>query len=99
MERGGWVYMMTNQQNRVLYTGVTANLIARIHDHRTQRYSKSFTARYRLYRLVYYEGFSRIEEAIAREKQIKAGSRRAKEQLINGMNPQWRDLWEDIQQW
>ena len=92
MERGGWVYIMTNKRNTTLYTGVTSNLNARVLEHKNQIHPKSFTAKYKLFKLVYYEGFHTIEEAIAREKQIKAGSRKKKEELINGLNPSWNDL-------
>ncbi len=68
----------------------------RICEHKKHVHPKSFTANYNLELLVYYEGFHRIEEAIAREKQIKAGSRKKKEELINGLNPEWRDLYYDV---
>ncbi len=97
MKYGGCVYIITNQYNTVLYTGVTAELRARILEHTTKFYPKSFTAKYNCNKIVWYETFRRIEEAIEREKQIKAGSRKAKEKLINGINPTWKDLWDDIQ--
>lgn len=87
---------MTNKHRTVLYVGVTSNLIKRIQEHKNRVHSKSFTARYNIDSLVYYQGFHRIEEAIAREKQIKAGSRKSKEELINGLNPEWNDLFPDI---
>ncbi len=59
----------------------------------------SFTSNYKTYKLVFYEGFHRIEVAIAREKQIKAGSRKTKNELITSFNPSWRDLYEDVQLW
>ena len=96
MKRGGYVYIMTNKNRTTLYTGVTSDLPKRIWEHRSHVHPKSFTARYNLELLVYYEGFQRIEEAIAREKQIKAGSRKKKEELINGLNPKWKDLYQDI---
>ena len=96
MIRGGAVYILTNHLNTVLYTGVTSNLIKRVYQHKTNNYPRSFTSRYKVHKLVYYEGFHLIEEAIAREKQIKAGSRKKKEELINSMNPEWRDLFEDL---
>ena len=87
---------MTNENNNVLYTGVTSNLVARVSEHRDKLYSKSFTSRYNINKLIYFEVFDTIEEAIAREKQIKAGSRKKKEKLINAMNPEWRDLFDDV---
>ena len=87
---------MTNENNNVLYTGVTSNLVARVSEHRDKLYSKSFTSRYNINKLIYFEIFDTIEEAIAREKQIKAGSRKRKEKLINAMNPEWRDLFDDV---
>ena len=97
-KHGGFVYIITNQSNDVLYTGVTSALRARIFEHRTKFYPKSFTARYNCDKIVWFEFFLRIEEAIEREKQIKAGSRKAKESLINSSNPTWKDLWDEIQE-
>ncbi|HEV8079858.1 MAG TPA: GIY-YIG nuclease family protein [Chitinophagaceae bacterium] len=97
MRYGGCVYIITNQYNKVLYTGVTADLRARIWEHKTQFYPKSFTAKYNCNKIVWFETFHRIEEAIEREKQIKGGSRNSKNILIQSMNPTWKDLWEDIQ--
>ena len=93
-QRGGYVYIMTNKNNTVLYTGVTNNLKRRIKEHLDKRNSKSFTAKYNIDKLVYYESFFLIGDAIAKEKQIKAGSRAKKENLILGMNPEWNDLAE-----
>ena len=91
-----FVYLLTNKNNTVLYVGVTSNLVERIEQHRTKKYPKSFTARYGLYKLVYWEAFSSIGEAIAREKQLKAGSRLKKIELINGSNPAWMDLYDTL---
>ena len=96
MQRGGSVYIMTNKRNGTLYTGVTSDLIGRAWDHRTKADPRSFTARYGLIMLVYWEDFPYIEEAIAREKQIKAGSRKKKLALIESMNPEWKDLYDDL---
>jgi putative endonuclease len=96
MERGGCIYIITNNHNTTLYVGVTSDLLNRIDEHKNKVYKKSFSSRYNLSKLVYYEGFHSIEEAIAREKQLKAGSRKNKEKLINGFNPEWRDLSNDI---
>ena len=97
MKHGGCVYIITNQYNKVLYTGVTAELRARIWEHKTKFYPESFTAKFNCNKIVWYEVLPRIEEAIVREKQIKGGSRKDKEALIQKLNPTWRDLWEDIQ--
>jgi putative endonuclease len=87
---------MTNKNNTVLYTGVTSNLNKRISEHKERLHPESFTAKYNIVKLVYYEGFDHIEEAIAREKQIKGGSRRDKIRLITQMNPDWEDLYGGI---
>ena len=97
MNHGGCVYIITNQYNKVLYVGVTALLRARIWEHKTKFYPNSFTAKYNCTKIAWYQVFPRIEEAIEREKQIKGGSRKDKEALINSMNPTWKDLWDDIQ--
>ena len=94
---GGYVYIITNYTNTTLYTGVTSNLIARVIEHRDRLYPKSFSSKYRLNKLVYYESFDSIEAAIEREKQIKGGSRKKKIDLINSINSEWRDLFEDVQ--
>jgi putative endonuclease len=83
---------MTNNNNTVLYTGVTSDLKGRILQHKAKKYLKSFSARYNVCKLVYYKSFETIGEAIKHEKQIKAGSRNKKIELINSMNPEWDDL-------
>lgn len=98
MKKGGCVYIITNQYNKVLYTGVTAELRARVWEHKTKFYPKSFTSKYNCNKIVCHETYPTIEEAIDREKQIKGGSRNNKERLINSINPSWKDLWEDIQE-
>ena len=80
----------------VLYIGVTFDLYFMVTEHKEKRYSDSFTARYNCNKLVYYETFSRIEEAIAREKQLKKWNREWKVRIINEMNPQWIDLYERL---
>jgi putative endonuclease len=95
MARQHYVYIMTNQHNGVLYTGMTGDLKRRAYEHRTGRGS-GFTSRYNAHKLVYYEVTSDAEAAIAREKQIKAGSRQKKLDLIEAMNPEWRDLYEAL---
>jgi len=97
--KGGAIYIMTNKYHTTLYTGVTSDLVARVFEHRNNRYPGSFTSRYKCYKLVYFETFHSIEEAISREKQIKAGSRKKKIQLIESLNPEWRDLYEEVKTW
>ena len=92
----GFIYIITNKYQTVVYTGVTSNLPRRILDHKEKRNPKSFSARYDVNLLVYYEQFQWIGDAIAREKQIKAGSRETKNDLIRSINPNWEDLFEDI---
>ena len=99
MTRGGTVYIMTNVSRSVLYAGVTSDLIRRVMEHKTKAHPESFTARYNVTCLVYYNSFSSIEEAILEEKRIKAGSRKQKCTLINSINPEWKDLWEEISKW
>jgi len=99
MTRGGIVYIMTNILKTVLYSGVTSDLIMRIQEHKTKAHPESFTAKYNVTILVYYNNFSTIEEAIAEEKRIKAGNRKQKCVFINSINPEWKDLWEDVCKW
>lgn len=99
MKYGGCVYILTNKNHTVLYTGVTSDLKKRMYQHQNKKFNNSFTAKYNCDKLVYFENFNRIEEAIAREKQIKGGSRKAKEELIKSINPEWKDLWSIVEQW
>ena len=99
MKRGGAIYIMTNKNNTTLYVGVTSDLKRRIYSHKNNLIPDSFTAKYKLHKIVYYEGFFFIDEAIFREKQIKAGSRAKKIKLINSLNPEWRDLYDEIMEW
>ena len=92
----GFIYIITNKNNIVLYIGVTSNLPQRIEEHKQKRYENSFSARYNLNKLVYYEQFQMIGDAIGREKQLKAGNRATKEKLINSINPTWNDLYDEI---
>ena len=92
----GFIYIIINKYQTVVYTGVTSNLPQRILEHKEKRYPNSFSARYNVNILVYYEQFQWIGDAIAREKQIKAGSREAKNELIRTLNPTWNDLFEEI---
>ncbi|WKB81218.1 GIY-YIG nuclease family protein [Cellulophaga lytica] len=92
----GYVYIITNKNNTTLYVGVTSNLVQRITQHKEKHNKKSFSARYNLNKLVYYEVFQEIGDAIAREKQLKAGSRAKKIVLIDGVNPEWLDLFKEL---
>ncbi len=85
---------MTNKNNVVLYTGMTNDLVRRVLEHKEKRI-KGFTSRYNITKLVYYEIFGTAYDAISREKQIKAGSRQKKLDLINTMNPEWIDLYHE----
>lgn len=87
--------MMTNKNNSVLYTGVTNNLFRRVFEHKGKKI-EGFTKKYNCSKLVWYEQYQEAINAISREKQIKGGSRKKKEDLINHMNPQWKDLYEEI---
>ena len=92
----GFIYIVTNKYNNTFYIGVTSNLPKRILEHIEKRYENSFSARYNLNKLVYYEQFQMIGDAIAREKQLKGGSRANKIALIQSINPNWNDLFEEI---
>jgi len=89
------VYIMTNKRNTVLYTGITSNLKKRIYEHKENMVG-GFTRRYNIHKLVYYEVFNDIKDAILREKQIKAGSRNRKIELITSMNLDWKDLYPEL---
>ncbi len=94
-ERDYCVYIMTNFHNTTLYTGVTNDLQRRVMEHKSGKGSV-FTAKYHLTKLVYYETGSDISDMITREKQIKAGSRQKKMDLINSINPEWNDLYDEV---
>jgi len=89
------VYILTNERHTVLYTGITSNLKTRVYQHK-EKVLPGFTSRYNVGKLVYYEMFEDATAAIMREKQIKAGSRSKKVDLINSLNPGWRDLYDEI---
>lgn len=89
------VYITANKRNGTLYTGVTSNLAERIYQHR-EALTPGFTSQYGCKMLVWYEPHAEMICAIAREKQIKGGSRRKKLALIEAMNPRWRDLFEEL---
>ena len=86
---------MTNKRNKVLYTGVTGDLIKRVYEHK-EKLTKGFTKKYNVNKLVYYEVFDDIANAISREKQIKAGTREKKIELVNIMNDKWQDLYPEL---
>ncbi|WP_254795226.1 GIY-YIG nuclease family protein [Halomonas sp. QHL1] len=86
-----YVYMLTNRTHRVLYIGVTNNLERRLNEHR-QGLMPGFTKKYRCHKLVWLEESNSIEDAIRREKQLKAGSRQRKNALIDSLNPEWDEL-------
>ena len=83
--------MMSNKNNTVIYTGVTSNILKRVWQHKNKEF-KGFTSKYNCDKLVFYREFYDIRDAIAYEKKLKAGSRAAKEKMINEMNPEWMDL-------
>jgi putative endonuclease len=95
MDKQYYVYIMSNLMNTVTYTGVTNDLIRRVYEHKN-KLVEGFTKRYNINKLVYYEMSEDVESVILREKQIKSWSRRAKVNLINAMNPEWRDLSGDF---
>ena len=90
-----YVYIMTNVRNTVLYVGITNDLIRRIYEHKEKLVS-GFTKKYNIVKLVYYEVFEDIENAILREKQLKGGSRQKKVELVNSTNREWRDLYDEL---
>ena len=92
---GGWVYILTNRPNGILYVGVTSDLVRRIYEHRSG-FVAGFTKRYGLKRLVYFECFDDIEAAIQREKRLKKWTRAWKIALIEKDNPDWIDLYPEI---
>ncbi len=92
MIRYSYVYLLTNKSNSVIYTGVTTGLIKRIYQHKN-KLTPGFSSKYNLDKLVYYESFEDIREAIKREKQIKGGSRKDKIKLIQSTNPEFEDLY------
>jgi putative endonuclease len=95
MGKGGCVYVLTNSFNNVYYIGVTSDLYGRITEHKEKIYPKSFTAKYNCCKLVWFEAFDSIEEAIDREKQLKKWKRQWKIELIQKMNPGWIDLYSE----
>ena len=95
MDKHSYIYIITNSNNTTLYTGVTADLVKRIWEHKN-KVVEGFSKKYNLNKLVYFEVFDNIENAILREKQIKAGSRKKKIELISSFNKNWEDLYDSI---
>jgi putative endonuclease len=95
MSKQYYVYIMTNKNDRVLYTGITNDLKRRVYEHK-EKFIAGFTKKYNVSKLIYYELFEDPENAILREKKIKAGSRQKKIDLINTMNKEWIDLYEEL---
>ena len=93
---GGWVYIMCSVNHSTLYVGVTSNLASRVYEHKHKIHAHSFTSKYNCVKLVYYEFYETIMLAIEEEKRIKGGSRKKKEELINKLNPEWKDLYEGM---
>ena len=91
-----YIYIATNKRHTVIYIGVTNDLFRREDQHKNKINKNSFTAKYNIDIVVYYEAYNDIKIAITREKQIKAGSRKKKIKLIEKMNPEWKDLIEEI---
>jgi putative endonuclease len=94
MEKISYVYMMGSTSRRALYTGVTAVFYLRVWQHKNNQ-GGYFTTKYKCYRLVYFEQFTSVEAAIAREKEIKGWRREKKDRLVESMNPRWKDLAAD----
>jgi putative endonuclease len=92
-----YIYILSNYNNTVLYTGVTNNLERRVYEHKNHLV-KGFTSKYNVNKLVYFEHYSHINDAISREKQIKAGSRKKKIELIEKENDKWLDLYNTIKE-
>jgi putative endonuclease len=95
MKEAFFVYIITNSNDGVLYTGVTSDINKRVYEHRS-KLVKGFSSKYNLDKLLYYEIADNAESAILREKQIKAGSRKKKADLVNSINPEWKDLYSSL---
>ncbi|VXD11815.1 GIY-YIG nuclease family protein [Marinoscillum sp. 108] len=94
--KGGYVYIIANKNRTVLYTGVTSNLYSRVYEHKTG-IGSVFTSKYKCTDLLYFQFYDTIIEAIEQEKRMKKWKRSFKENLINSMNPTWRDLFDEIE--
>jgi len=93
---GGYVYIMTNKPNGTLYIGSTSDLIGRVFEHKNKANPKSFTARYNLDKLIYFEWYDRLENMVLRERQMKEWKRNWKIKIIETMNPDWHDLYNQL---
>ena len=91
-----YVYLLSNTTNSTVYVGVTNNLLKRVYEHKNKLDPNSFTARYHIHKLVYYETTSDVYSAIEREKQIKSWNRSRKNQLVDSLNPPWEDLYGNL---
>ena len=91
-----YVYILSNSLNTVIYTGVTRDLVRRVYEHKHHADPSSFTAKYDIHKLVYFESTSDVRAAIEREKQIKGWNRVRKNKLVESKNPQWIDLYDSI---
>jgi len=95
MGRSYFVYMLASQRNGTLYIGVTNDLSRRVYEHKRKQV-RGFTSRYKVHVLVWYESYGDVNDAIAREKQLKKWERRWKLELIETLNPTWKDLYLDL---
>lgn len=91
-----YVYILANDTNVAIYTGVTKDLIRRVYEHKHELDPDSFTARYRIHKLVHFEETTDVRAAIEREKQIKSWKRAKKNQLVEASNPSWEDLYPSL---
>ena len=92
----GYFYILANATNEVLYKGSTTNLISRTYEHKMHLFKDSFTDKYNITRLIYFECYDDIRQARDREKQIEKWSRAKKDKIISKMNPKWKDLYWDL---
>ncbi len=95
MDKEYYIYLLTNRYKNVVYTGVINDLVRRVYEHKN-KLQKGFTEKYNIDCLVHYGAYADIDEAIAREKKIKGWSRKKKNELIEQLNPEWKDLYEEI---
>jgi len=98
-KKNAFVYLLSNKNHTVIYIGVTSDLVGRVKQHKISYYKNAFTCKYNVFELVYFEEFENIGDAIKREKQLKAGSRGKKINLINGFNPKWEDLFYQLSEY
>ena len=91
-----YVYILASATNVTIYTGITRDLVRRVYEHRHNLDPDSFTAKYRVHKLVYYEQTTDVKAALEREKQIKSWKRARKNELVESMNPTWKDLYPGI---